>query len=132
MSIEIINSSSQTVAANGQLALGQINIRRCDGSVVYNGSNSITFRDNGIYQVIVKVDATATTAAQTLKVALAYNGTVSTVASASSTTTDAGDVRTLVIPKKIRICGNPLTITLVNSDTVSTIYQNLIIDIVKE
>ena len=131
MSIEIINSTLQTIASGGKLALGSINIHKCDGSVVYNGIDTINFRGNGIYQIMVKVDGISSTADQLLKVAIAYNGTTSSIASASAYA-DATDLTyTLVIPKMIKICGNPLAITLVNSGATSTFYQNLIIDIVR-
>lgn len=133
MSIEIINSTSQTIESAGKLSLGNINIRRCDGSVVFNGTDSITFRGNGIYQVFVKVDATSTVASQTLKIAISYDNTTSSIASASASTGDtAGETHSLTIPKKIKICGSSLVINLVNSGSSSTIYENLIIDIVKE
>ena len=70
--------------------------------------------------------------AQTLEYALSYNGTVSTIASASAAVTDVGDTVTLVIPKMIKICNAPLVLTLVNSGTELTTYENLIIDIWKE
>lgn len=132
MSIEIINSSSQTVASNGKLALGTVNIRKCDGSVCYNGSDAITFQRNGIYMMLSKVDAISTVAAQTVSYALSYNGTVSSVANSSAVLADIGDTATLVVPKMIKICNSPLTISLVNDGLDSTIYNNLIIDIWKE
>lgn len=131
MSLELVNSGLQSIAANGKLNLGTVNIRRCDGSVSYNGSDAITFQRNGVYMVLSKVDATSTVAAQTLNYALSYNGTVSTIASASAVTTDIGDTFTLVVPKMINICNSPLTVSLVNSGVDTTEYQNLIIDIYK-
>jgi hypothetical protein len=132
MSLELVNSSTQSVTSGSKLNLGNVNIRRCDGSVVYNGTDSLTFQKNGIYMVMSKVDATATETAQTLKYALAYNGTVSTIASASAVVADIGDTVTLVVPKMIKICNAPLVLTLVNSGTDLTTYENLIIDIWKE
>lgn len=131
MSLELVNSGLQSVAANGKLSLGTVNIRRCDGSVFYNGSDAITFQRNGVYMVLSKVDATSTVAAQTLNYALSYNGTVSTIASASTVAADIGDTFTLVVPKMINICNSPLTVSLVNSGVDTTEYQNLIIDIYK-
>ena len=132
MSLELVNSSTQSVTSGSKLNLGNVNIRRCDGSVVYNGTDSLTFQKNGIYMVMSKVDATATETAQTLVYALAYNGTVSTIASATAVVTDIGDTATLVVPKMIKICNAPLVLTLVNSGTELTTYENIIIDIWKE
>ena len=132
MSLELVNSTIQNVASGGKLNLGTVNIRKCDGSVVYNGTDTLTFQRNGIYMILSKVDATATVATQTLEYALSYNGTVSTIASASALATDIGDTFTLVVPKMIKICNAPLTINLVNSGVDTTNYQNVIIDIWKE
>lgn len=132
MSLELVNSTLQSIAVNGKLNLGNVNIRRCDGSVSYNGTDAITFQRNGIYMILSKVDATATVADQILNYSLAYNGTVSTIASAEAVAAAIGDTFTLVVPKMIKICNAPLTITLVNNGLATTEYQNLIIDIWKE
>ena len=131
MSLELINSASQSVISGGKLALGSVNIRKCDGSVVYNGTDTLNFLKNGTYMLLTKVDATATTATQLMKYSISYNGTVSQIASASAIGTDIGDTETLVIPKMVKICNEPLSITFVNSGADTTTYQNLIIDIWK-
>lgn len=130
--IELINSTSQTVASGGTLNLGNVNIKTCFGAFSYNGTNTITLVQNGTYQIIVKTNAISTVANQTVGFALAYNGTISTIANAGSVVATIGDVSTLTIPKMVKICdGNTISITIVNSGSASTTYQNLIVDIIK-
>jgi hypothetical protein len=128
--LELVNSSTQTILTGGTLNLGSVNIRQCD-CVAYNGTNTIEFKRNGIYQVFVKVDATASVADQLVSVALAYNNTVSQIASAKANLVNADDVISLTIPKMIKICNAPLTLTVVNSGADTTDYSNIIVDIVK-
>lgn len=130
MSLELVNSSVQTVTAGGTLNLGNVNIRQCD-CVVYNGTNSLEFKRNGIYQVLVKADVTASVADQLVSLGLAYNNTISTIASASANLVNADDVITLTIPKMIKICNAPLTLTVVNTGADTTDYSNIIVDINK-
>lgn len=130
MILELVNSNTQTVASGNKLNLGAINIKECsNGSVVYNGTDTITFRQNGIYQVITKVNAISTVATQLLEYAIDYDGTVSNIANAGAYAVDTDQLYTLVIPKKIKICNAPLSISLVNSGTDTTDYQGLIVDI---
>jgi hypothetical protein len=56
-------------------------------------------------------------------------GTGSNFANAEATAVDIGAVFTLTIPKAIKICNAPLTITLVNSGADTTNYQGIIVDI---
>jgi hypothetical protein len=127
--LELVNSSVQVVASGAKINLGSVNIKHCDGSVVYNGTDTLEFRRNGIYQVLVKANVISTVANQVVEYALAYNGTVSNIANAEATAVDIGSVFTLTIPKAIKICNAPLTITLVNSGADTTNYQGIIVDI---
>ena len=127
--LELVNSSVQIVDSNEKINLGTVNIKHCDGSVFYNGTDTLEFRKNGIYQILVKANAISTVADQVVEYALAYNGTVSTIAQAEAPTVDIGSIVTLTIPKAIKICNAPLAITLVNSGADTTNYQGIIIDI---
>lgn len=129
--IELINSVSQTVASGGNIALGVVNFRYCNGAFLYNGSDAITLGAPGVYEVLIKADVTGTVATQTVKYSIVHNGTVSTVSSATAVTADVGDTITLTIPKLIRICSTPITLNLVNSGAADTTYNNIIVDIVK-
>lgn len=129
-SIELINSASQTIASGGKIALGNVNIKNCHGAFSYNGTDTITLVQSGIYQVIIKSNVVSTVADQTVGYAIAYNGTVSTIANTGAVITDVGGVSTLTLAKQVKICGNnPISLTLVNSGTASTTYQNVIVDI---
>ena len=129
--IELINSTSQTIASGGKLALGVVNFKLCAGAFSYNSTDTITLVQSGVYQILVKADVTGTTATQSVGYAIGYNGTTSTIASAKAVTADIGDTITLTIPKLVRICNTPIALTLVNSGADSTTYNNIIIDIVK-
>lgn len=130
MILELVNSNTQTVTSGSKINLGTINIRDFNnGSIVYNGTDTITFRQNGIYQIITKVNAISTVATQLLEYAISYDGTVSNIANAGAYAVDTDQLYTLVIPKKIKICNAPLSISLVNSGDETTDYQGLIIDI---
>ena len=129
--MEIVNSTAQTITSGGKIALGNVNIRCGQGDGVYNNVDTITLNKNGIYQIIIKSVMASTVAGQSVGFALAYGGTVSTVANTSETVADAGDSATLTLPKLVKICGNPITLTLVNSGSASTIYNNVVVDIVK-
>lgn len=129
MILELVNSSTQTVTSGSNLNLGSVNIKRCDGSVVYNGTDTLTFRKNGIYQIITKVNAISTVANQLVEYSIAYNGVVSNIANAGAYAVGIDQLYTLTIPKLIKICNAPLNITLVNSGTDTTDYQGIIVDI---
>ena len=51
--IELINSVSQTVASNGKLVLGNVNIKYCNGAFSYNGTDALTLVQPGVYLIIV-------------------------------------------------------------------------------
>ena len=129
--IELINSTSQTVASGAKLNLGVVNFKLCAGAFSYNGTDTITLVQPGVYQILVKNDLTGTTATQVVSYAIAHNGTTSSVASATAVTADIGDTITLTIPKLVKICNTPIALTLVNSGAESTTYNNIILDIVK-
>lgn len=129
--IELINSASQTVTSGGRLNLGTVNIRTCFGAFNYNNIDTITLVQPGTYQLLVKSDLTATAAAQIVEYSVVYNGTVSSIASATAELTAIGDTITLTVPKLIKICSEPISLTIVNSGLADTEYSNLIVDIVK-
>ena len=129
--IELINSTSQTIASGGKLALGVVNFKLCAGAFSYNSTDTITLVQAGVYQILIKVDLTGTVATQNVGYAIAYNGTTSTIASASAVTTAIGDTITLGIPKLVKVCNTPMALNLVNSGVDTTTYNNIIFDIVK-
>lgn len=129
--IELINAVSQTVASGNKIALGNVNIKLCNGAFSYNGTDTLTLVQPGVYQIIVKADLTGTVATQVVSYAIGYNGTVSSVASATDVTAAIGDTTTLTIPKLVKICNAPISITLVNDGADSTTYNNIILDVVK-
>ena len=129
--IELINAVSQTVTSGNKIALGNVNIKLCNGAFSYNGTDTLTLVQPGVYQIIVKADLIGTVATQVVSYAIGYNGTVSSVASATSVTAEIGDTITLSIPKLVKICNAPISITLVNDGVDSTTYNNIILDVVK-
>ena len=129
--IELINSVSQTVASGGKLTLGNVNIKYCNGAFSYNGVDTLTLVHPGTYQLLVKIDLTGTVAGQLVSYAISHDGLVSTIVNASDVVAATTDITTLVIPKMVKICNSPIEISIVNNGTDSTIYTNLIIDIVK-
>lgn len=129
--IELINSVSQTVASNGKLVLGNVNIKYCNGAFSYNGTDTLTLVQPGVYQIIVKADLIGTVADQVVSYAISHNSVVSSVASATDVTAAIGDATTLTIPKMVKICNTPISISLVNNGADSTTYNNIIVDVVK-
>ena len=129
--IELINSVSQTVASNGKLVLGNVNIKYCNGAFSYNGTDTLTLVQPGVYQIIVKADLIGRVADQVVSYAISHNSVVSSVASATDVTAAIGDATTLTIPKMVKICNTPISISLVNNGADSTTYNNIIVDVVK-
>lgn len=131
-SIEIINSTSQTIASGGKIALGNVNIKNCHGAFSYNGIDTITLVQPGIYQIIIKANVISTVATQTVGYAISYSGTTSNIANTGAVVADIGGVVTLTLPKQVKICGNnTMSLSLVNSGADSTTYQNVIVDIIR-
>lgn len=129
--IELINAVSQTVTSGNKIALGNVNIKLCNGAFSYNGTDTLTLVQPGVYQIIVKADLIGTVADQVVSYAITHNGIVSSVASATDVTAAIGDATTLTIPKMVKICNAPISITLVNNGADSTTYNNIIVDVVK-
>lgn len=117
------NTSAQTVAVGGTLALGSI-VRRYGCNLNLNG-NSITVNgcnDAGYYDVKASVTA-APAAAGTVTVTLLRNGVAVPGATASAAVSTAGNPVTLPIVALVRefCCGDDSALTLVLSGATATV-----------
>jgi hypothetical protein len=114
------NTSPQSVASGGTIALGSVQ-RRFGDSIRLNG-NGITLAERGYYDVDVSVTA-APLVAGTVVVSLYSNGVAVPGAVASGSVTTAGNPVSLSFPAIIRVacCGNPPVLTLTLTGNASTV-----------
>ena len=120
------NTTAQTVAAGGTIALGSI-IRRFGCSVNLNG-NGINLKDGGYYDVDVSVTA-APAAVGTVTVTLFRNGVAVPGATASAAVSTANNPVNLSITALVRenCCGDDSTLTLVLTGTASSVTNAAVV-----
>lgn len=130
--LETVNTTPQTVVSLGNLNLGNVKHRICYGAFNYNGTDTITVREQGWYLINVKADLTSTVDNQAMVIGLYGNGTLIPETETNLFEAVAGSQGNVSFNKIIRICnGSPVDLTLRNGSSVSTIYDDVIFDIVK-
>lgn len=130
--IEITNTTTQTIVPNSPLVLGNIS-RRVGCFTDYSApATTITLRESGYYQVILKVNATATAAAQAMEITLFLDGTEVPESLATSVGTAIGDVETLNSNKIFRVFAcSDATLSVVNTGDTDTAYSDIVLDVLK-
>ena len=117
----MVNSSTQTIADGGTVALGSV-VHRYGCNLSLSG-NTILASGCGYYDIDCTVIAAPTTAGE-LTATLYSNGVKIPGATSSFTASDAGDTVTLTMTPMIRVrcaCLDPLAITCVLTGTESTV-----------
>lgn len=128
--IEIVNQTTQTsVASLNKIALGNIDKSVCQCAYSYNGTDTLTLKQNGYYLVLFRADAEATAATQQMEVELTSNGSRTGV-TATALGTAAGDTFTISLFKIVKIAGTPLALSVINSGTATT-FNNAVLSVVK-
>lgn len=130
--IELTNTTAQTVATNSPLVLGSIS-RRVGYFTDYSApATTITLRECGYYQVILKVNAEATVATQPMEITVFLDGTEVPETLATHVGTAIGDIETLNTNKIFRVFAcSDATISVVNTGDDDTTYDDLVLDILK-
>jgi hypothetical protein len=86
----------------------------------------------GYYEITLKVNSTATVAAQPMEISMFLDGVEQPETLATHVGTAIGDVETLNTHKKIRIFScSDATISFVNTGADDTTYNDIVLDIVK-
>lgn len=130
--LEIVNANEQTITPNGVLNLGIVKHKVCYGAYSFNNSNAITLIQPGWYLISVKADLTSTAEAQAMTLALFGNGVLVPETETNVFATTADETTNVSFTKIARVCvDSPITLTLVNTGTVDTIYDDVIVDVVK-
>lgn len=130
--LETVNINEQTVAPNGVLNLGTVKHRVCYGAFSFDNSNAITLAQPGWYFISVKADVTSTAATQAMTLALFGNGVLVPETETNAFATVAGESSNVSFTKIARVCvDSPIVLTLVNTGTAATIYDDVIVDILK-
>lgn len=130
--IEITNNVAQTVVPDAPIVLGNIS-RRVGMFTDYSAPATVlTIRECGYYEVELKVNATATAAAQAMEITMFIDGTEQPETLATHVGTAIGDVETLNTHKKIRVfaCSDS-AISFVNTGDANTTYDAIVLDIKK-
>lgn len=128
--IETLNTTASSVTANGIVSLGTIEKSICQGAFNYNGTNTITLKQNGYYLVMFKADVTSTATTQSMQIALAGNGSVSS-AEATAYAATAGETASVAFFKIVKVCGTEMALTFVNTGAATTTINNVIVSVVK-
>jgi hypothetical protein len=130
--IEVTNNTAQTVATGQPLVLGNIS-RRVGCFTDYSAPGTIlTVRESGYYDVMLKVNAEGTAAAQVVQVTIYVDGVAIPETLASHVATAVGDSETLNTNKIIRIFAcSDATISVINTGVADTVYDALVLDILK-
>ena len=130
--IEITNNTIQTVVPNAPIVLGNIS-RRVGCFTDYSApGTTITLRECGYYEITLKVNATATVAAQPMEITLFLDGVAQPETLATSVGTAIGDTETLNTHKKIRIfAADNTTVSVINTGADDTTYTGMVLDIKK-
>lgn len=129
--IETINTNAQAVTSGSKIVLGNIDksINQC--AFNYNGTDTITLRQNGYYAILFKVDATSTAATQTMQVSLLGNGTTSEPAEGTAYAAAADQTYTITFFKVVKVCNIPLSVSFTNSGAASINADNVVVSILK-
>ena len=130
--IELTNNTTQTVATNTPLVLGNIS-RRVGLFTDYSAPATVlTIRECGYYEITFKVNAEATVATQPMEITMFIDGVEQPETLATHVGTAIGDIETLNTHKKIRVfsCSDS-SISFVNTGDSDTTYTGLILDIKK-
>jgi hypothetical protein len=130
--IEVTNNVAQTVSAGDPLVLGNIS-RRVGLFTDYSAPGTIlTIRECGYYDIVFKVNAEGTAAAQVVQVTIYVDGVAIPETLASHVATAVGDSETLNTNKIIRVFAcSDATISVVNTGVTDTVYNNIVLDVVK-
>jgi hypothetical protein len=112
--IYTVNSTPQTIAANGTLALGSVTHKYGD-AIELNG-NGINLTEAGYYNIITTATVSPT-AAGTITLTMYKNGVAVPGAIATGAVSTAGNPMNLSFPALVKIpcCGNDATLTFVVS-----------------
>jgi hypothetical protein len=130
--IELTNTNAQTISTNQPIVLGNIS-RRVGCFTDYSApATTLTIRECGYYEITLKVNSTATVAAQPMEITMFLDGVEQPETLATHVGTAIGDVETLNTHKKIRIFScSDATISFVNTGADDTTYNNLVLDVKK-
>ena len=130
--IETTNNVAQTIATGDPIVLGNIS-RRVGYITDYSApSTTLTIRECGYYDIIFKVNAEATAAAQAMEITIFLDGTEVPETLATHVGTAIGDVETLNTNKIIRIFAcSDASLSFINTGAADTIYNNVVLDITK-
>lgn len=128
--IETLNTTQASVSTNANVKLGSIDKSVCQGAYNYNGTDTITLKQNGYYMVTFKADLESTAATQAMAITLYGNGSAS-AASATTYAATAGLTESVTLFKIVKVCGTPMALTFVNTGAAATLVNNTIVSIFK-